>query len=200
MYEADRALVARMRAGDQRAFEEFVNASAPRLTAFATRRSSLDAASLEDVVQNTLIKAVRNLASYRSEAALFTWLTEICRHELVDVQRKAARRPTQVSLDETAATRLAVAALRAPEHQEPAATLEAAARAAAVMQVLASLPERYFRALEAKYGDGLSVDEIAKELGLTMIATQSLLARAREAFRERWQGTADQTHTGASPS
>jgi RNA polymerase sigma-70 factor, ECF subfamily len=200
VYEADRALVARMRAGDQRAFEEFVSASAPRLTAFATRRSSLDAASLEDVVQNTLIKAVRNLASYRSEAALFTWLTEICRHELVDVQRKAARRPTQVSLDETAATRLAVAALRAPEHQEPVATLEAAARAAAVMQVLASLPERYFRALEAKYGDGLSVDEIAKELGLTMIATQSLLARAREAFRERWQGTADQTHTGASPS
>jgi RNA polymerase sigma-70 factor (ECF subfamily) len=200
VYEADRALVARMRAGDQRAFEEFVNASAPRLTAFAARRSSLDAASLEDVVQNTLIKAVRNLASYRSEAALFTWLTEICRHELVDVQRKDARRPTQVSLDETAATRLAVAALRAPEHQEPAATLEAAARAAAVMQVLASLPERYFRALEAKYGDGLSVDEIAKELGLTMIATQSLLARAREAFRERWQGAADQTHTGASPS
>jgi RNA polymerase sigma-70 factor, ECF subfamily len=200
VYEADRALVARMRAGDQRAFEEFVNASAPRLTAFATRRSSLDAASLEDVVQNTLIKAVRNLASYRSEAALFTWLTEICRHELVDMHRKAARRPTQVSLDETAATRLAVAALRAPEHQEPAATLEAAARAAAVMQVLASLPERYFRALEAKYGDGLSVDEIAKELGLTMIATQSLLARAREAFRERWRGTADQTHTGASPS
>jgi RNA polymerase sigma-70 factor, ECF subfamily len=200
VYEADRALVARMRAGDQRAFEEFVNASAPRLTAFAARRSSLDAASLEDVVQNTLIKAVRNLASYRSEAALFTWLTEICRHELVDVQRKAARRPTQVSLDETAATRLAVAALRAPEHQEPAATLEATARAAAVMQVLASLPERYFRALEAKYGDGLSVDEIAREFGLSVIATQSLLARAREAFRERWQGAADHTHTGASPS
>ena len=199
MYEEDRALVARMRAGDQRAFDEFVNASAPRLMAFVARRSALDVASLEDVVQCALIKAVRNLATYRSEAALFTWLTEICRHELLDVQRKAARRPRQLSLDESAATRLAVAELRVPEHQEPAATLDAAIRGAAVMQVLASLPERYFRALEAKYGDGLSVDEIARELGLTMIATQSLLARAREAFRARWQESSDESHIGASP-
>jgi RNA polymerase sigma-70 factor, ECF subfamily len=199
VYEEDRALVARMRAGDQRAFDEFVNASAPRLMAFVARRSALDVASLEDVVQCALIKAVRNLASYRCEAALFTWLTEICRHELVDVQRKAARRPRQLSLDESAATRLAVAELRVPEHQEPAATLDAAIRGAAVMQVLASLPESYFRALEAKYGDGLSVDEIARELGLTMIATQSLLARAREAFRARWQESSDETHIGASP-
>jgi len=199
VYEEDRALVARMRAGDQRAFDEFVNASAPRLMAFVARRSALDVASLEDVVQCALIKAVRNLATYRSEAALFTWLTEICRHELLDVQRKAARRPRQLSLDESAATRLAVAELRVPEHQEPAATLDAAIRGAAVMQVLASLPERYFRALEAKYGDGLSVDEIARELGLTMIATQSLLARAREAFRARWQESSDESHIGASP-
>ena len=131
MYEEDRALVARMRAGDQRAFDEFVNASAPRLMAFVARRSALDTASLEDVVQCALIKAVRNLASYRCEAALFTWLTEICRHELVDVQRKAARRPKQLSLDESAATRLAVTQLRVPEHQEPAAALDAGMRAAA---------------------------------------------------------------------
>ena len=85
MYESDRALVARMGAGDQRAFDEFFHSSAPRLAAFAARRSGLDAASVEDVVQNTLVKAVRNLASYRGEAALFTWLTEICRHELADV-------------------------------------------------------------------------------------------------------------------
>jgi DNA-directed RNA polymerase specialized sigma24 family protein len=41
-------------------------------------------------------------------------------------------------------------------------------------------------ALEAKYGDGLSVEEIAAMLGVTTIAAQSLLARAREAFRDLW--------------
>ena len=84
MHESDRALVAKMGAGDQRAFDEFFHSCAPRLAAFAARRSGLDAASVEDVVQNTLVKAIRNLGSYRGEAALFTWLTEICRHELAD--------------------------------------------------------------------------------------------------------------------
>ena len=190
MYETDRALVARMRSGDQRAFDEFYNASAPRLVAFAARRSALDSASLEDIVQNTLIKAVRNLAGYRGEAALFTWLTQICRHELADVHRKADRRPAHLSLDETATTPL-VTQLLAPEHQGPGAELETASRRSEVMQLLDTLPEHYARALESKYGDGLSVEEIAGQLGLTVIATQSLLARARETFRKLWQARLD---------
>jgi RNA polymerase sigma-70 factor (ECF subfamily) len=48
------------------------------------------------------------------------------------------------------------------------------------------LPARYARALEWKYGDGFSVDEIARMLGLTTIAAQSLLARARVAFKQSW--------------
>jgi RNA polymerase sigma-70 factor (ECF subfamily) len=186
MYESDRALVARMGAGDQRAFDEFFHSSAPRLAAFATRRSGLDAASVEDVVQNTLVKAIRNLASYRGEAALFTWLTEICRHELADVYRKAARRPVHDSLDEPhAASRHAQ--LRVPAQQEPTAQIDTEMRRSAVIRALQALPERYALALEAKYRDGFSVDEIARLLGLTSTAAQSLLARARDAFRERWR-------------
>jgi RNA polymerase sigma-70 factor (ECF subfamily) len=197
VHEADRALVERMRAGEQHAFDEFFNASAPRLIAFAARRSALDSASLEDIVQNTLIKAVRNLASYRGEAALFTWLARICYHELADVHRKASRRPAHVSLDETSSP--LVAQLLAPEHRAPAAELEASNQRSEVIQVLDSLPERYARVLEAKYGDGLSVDEIARQLGLTVIATQSLLARAREAFRECWQAKSKDHISGAVP-
>jgi RNA polymerase sigma-70 factor, ECF subfamily len=185
VYEADRKLVARMLAGEQRAFDAFFVASAQRLAAFAARRSGLDSASLEDVVQNTLIKAVRHLASYRGESALFTWLCEICRHELADVTRKSGRRPAHVSLFEPGA-RAAVAALPAPGHLEPAVRAESAEHRAAVIRVLAALPPAYAQALEAKYADGLSVEEISRLLGLTGIATQSLLARARQAFREKW--------------
>src|ERR1700736_2362364 len=186
MYESDRALVARMGAGEQRAFDEFFHSSAPRLAAFAARRSGLDAASVEDVVQNTLVKAIRNLASYRGEAALFTWLTEICRHELADVYRKAARRPDHASLDElNSASRHAH--LRVPAEHEPTAQIDAEMRRSAVLRALRALPERYALALEAKYRDGFSVDEIAHLLGLTSTAAQSLLARARDAFRERWR-------------
>ena len=186
MYEADRALVARMCAGEQPAFHEFFTANAPRLVAFLARRSRLDPASLEDVVQCALIKAVRNLAQYRGEAALLTWLTEICRHELADVHRKAARQPVHVSLDENVAKAGLQLQLRAPEHQEPVAELQSASELASIARVLDDLPETYARVLEAKYGDGMSVEEIARQFGLTAISVQSLLARAREAFRKLW--------------
>jgi RNA polymerase sigma-70 factor (ECF subfamily) len=76
--------------------------------------------------------------------------------------------------------------LRLPPNREPSAQVEAELHGAAVLRTLNSLPERYALALEAKYGDGLSVEEIAAMLGVTTIAAQSLLARAREAFRDLW--------------
>jgi RNA polymerase sigma-70 factor (ECF subfamily) len=187
VYEADRALIMRMRAGDQRAFDEFFNASAPRLLAFLARRSGMDSASIEDIVQNSLIKAIRNLDKYRGEAALFTWLTEICRHELADVSRKSARRPAHMSLEEPYAdSYMEEHQLQASQAAEPLWQVDAASQRSAVMKVLQRLPAHYAIALEAKYGDGMSVEDIARQLGLTRIAAQSLLARAREEFRERW--------------
>jgi RNA polymerase sigma-70 factor, ECF subfamily len=191
VYEADCQLVARMRAREQRAFEEFFAVCAPRLTAFAARRSGLDFSSLEDIVQNTLIKAMRNLESYRGDAALLTWVTEICRHELADVHRNAARRPVHESLDSIELTSAAVLQLRLPEPKEPPGELEVNLRRAAILRVLDGLPKQYALALEAKYGDGLSVDDIAKLLDVTPIAAQSLLARAREAFRNAWRAQTD---------
>jgi RNA polymerase sigma-70 factor (ECF subfamily) len=187
VYETDRALVARMRAGDQRAFDEFFKDSAPRLVAFIARRTALDSATLEDIVQSALIKAVQHLASYRGEAALFTWLTEICRNELVDAHRKAKRRPVHLSLDEPEAAHRWEGMLLAPDGQEPVSQLQAATVRAEIMKVLKGLPAKYAVVLEAKYGDGLPVETIALQLGLTEIAVQSMLARAREAFRHRWR-------------
>jgi RNA polymerase sigma-70 factor, ECF subfamily len=198
VYEADCALVKRMRAGEQGAFDEFFKASAPRLIAFIARRSALDPATLEDIAQCALIKAVRNLASYRGEAALFTWLAEIGRHELADVHRKAARAPAHLSLDEPDSMLRVDEPLRAPQNQEPISLLFAASRRTEVMKVLRSLPPHYALALEAKYGDGLSVEDIARQLGLSAIATQSVLARAREAFRQRWLETSADARYGES--
>ena len=176
-----------MRAGDQRAFDEFFKDSAPRLIAFIARRTALDPATLEDIVQSALIKAVRHLASYRGEAALFTWLTEICRNELADEHRRANRRPVHLSLDEPEAAYRWGGMLRAPDVHEPVSLLQAAAEREEIMKILDGLPANYALVLEAKYGDGLSVETIARQLGLTEIAVQSMLARARKAFRRRWQ-------------
>ena len=186
MYETDQALVARMALGDQGAFDQFFRASAPRLASFVVRRSGLDPATVEDIVQSTLIKAMRNLSSYRGEASLFTWLTQICLHELADVTRKSVRRPSHASLDEPATLMRLSPQLRASPIFEPEATVAAELHRAAVMGALNALPKHYAMALEAKYGDGLSVVEIAELLGVTPLAAQSVLARARAAFREHW--------------
>ncbi len=199
MYESDRALVARMAAGDQSAFDNFFRASAPRLAAFVGRRSGLDSDSVEDIVQSTLIKAMRNLSSYRAEASLFTWLTQICLHELADVARKSARRPNHASLDEPTTLAHLSQQLHASRFYEPEATVDAQLHRAAVIRALNALPKHYALALEAKYGDGLPVVEIAALLGLTPTATQSVLARAREAFRERWLEIDQQSAGAAEP-
>jgi RNA polymerase sigma-70 factor (ECF subfamily) len=200
VYKADRNLVTRMRTGEQRAFDEFFAMCSTRLAAYAARRSGLNSYSVEDVVQNTLIKAIRNLNSYRGEAALLTWVTEICRHELADFHRKEARRPTHESLDTTETASTAVRQISVPEQMEPPGEWDSMMRRTAVMRAFEALPKQYAVALEAKYGDGLSVEDIAQLLEVTPIAAQSLLARARQAFREQWRLQQEESGSGARGS
>ena len=196
LYELDRELVARMNAGDARAFDEFFHSNVPRLVAFTTRYSGLDTASVEDIVQNTLVKAMRALNTYRGQASLFTWLTQICLYEFVDTRRKAARQSTHVSLDDLEETWRLVEQLRVPANREPSAEVEAESHRAAVLGTLQSLPRRYAEVLEAKYGDGLSVEQIADTMGVTAVAVQSLLARARNAFKEKWLALVEPRESG----
>jgi RNA polymerase sigma-70 factor, ECF subfamily len=184
--EDDRQLVARMLAGEQPAFDRFFAAYARRLAAFIARRTPLQPAEIEDTVQTTLIKAIRNLRAYRGEAALYTWLCTICRSELADARRKAARQPVLQSTDSDSSAQAWLLGLAAPVTDEPPTAIEGAARRDAVVAVLTSLPERYAFALECKYGDGFSVEEIAGMLDLTVTDTQSVLARALNEFRQRW--------------
>jgi RNA polymerase sigma factor (sigma-70 family) len=102
------------------------------------------------------------------------------------VARKSARRPSHSSLDEPTTLARLAPQLHAAPFFEPEATVDAELHRAAVIRALNALPKHYALALEAKYGDGLSVVQIAELLGLTPTATQSVLARARDAFRERW--------------
>jgi RNA polymerase sigma-70 factor (ECF subfamily) len=65
-------LVKTMLAGDERAFKLFFETYFPRVYRFALPRLAGDVEATREVVQTTLTKAVRNLAGYRSDAALFT--------------------------------------------------------------------------------------------------------------------------------
>ncbi|HKU14381.1 MAG TPA: sigma-70 family RNA polymerase sigma factor [Steroidobacteraceae bacterium] len=195
----ERELVSRMRRGDQQAFNEFFDSFAPRLSSFAARRSSLDAVAIEDVVQMTMINAMRNLGSYRGSAALFTWLCRICRNQLADARRSAARRPPLQSVEELAAERPLATVVELTDFRDPLDECETDSTRGAVRRVVNSLPPHYARILELRFGDELTGHEIARTLGMSEDAAESLLTRARQAFKVAWMAHVESNRTAAAP-
>jgi len=65
-----------------------------------------------------------------------------------------------------------------------------------VLEVLARLPANYARALVLRYADGCSVDEVAQTLKRSYKSTESLLHRAREAFRGQFIRARDEVRNG----
>jgi RNA polymerase sigma-70 factor, ECF subfamily len=180
-YYADGKLVAAMLRGDERAFQTFFDSYFPRLYRFAMRRlGNVEAA--RDVAQSTLIKATSALAQYRQEAALFSWLCQICTTQIVDSIRANRRHAQHVVLHGEPA-RVAMESVTAPgEHQPHDACLDVEL-SRLIQDVLDGLPGKCGDVLRWKYMDELSVDEIGKRLGTGQTAAQSMLARARVAFR-----------------
>ena len=194
MPDPDTFLVKRMLRGDEAAYEEFFDAHFAPLFRFALPRVGGNAEVAEEVVQEAMCRAMRKLATWRGEASLLTWLCTFCRHEISDYYARERKAPPMTDLMEDlpeirAAIDSAIDSLRAtnPVRQDTARL---------VQLVLDRLPGRYGDVLEWKYLDGRSVAEIGERLGVGTKAAESLLTRARVAFRDaftavyggRWHG------------
>jgi len=174
-----------MLAGDERAFNAFFDNYFPRVYRFALPRLGTDPEATKEVVQATLTKAIRSLAAYRGDAALFTWICQICRRQIVDYLRVRQREREQVVLIEDSPEMRAIfESIEAPAHNEPSHRYSREQTRQLIQTVLDRLPTRYGDVLEWKYIEGRSVEEIGERLGIGQIAAQSMLARARVAFRE----------------
>jgi RNA polymerase sigma-70 factor (ECF subfamily) len=172
----DRELVMRMRAGDEAAFEAFADHYIPALYRFAASRLRGRRDLIRDIVQTTICKAIDNLAGYRMEAPLYTWLCSCCRNEIAMYFRLQSNRPAAEVSEE----------LPAPASGPEEALLDAESTAL-IHRALDHLPPRYSSALQWKYFDGLSVQQIGQRLDVGVKAAESLLTRARQAFRVAWE-------------
>ena len=196
--EDERRLVARMRAGDERAFATFADAFLPGLYRFARRRLGGDPELTREIVQATACKVVAGLEGYRGDAPLFTWLCACCRNEIAAHFRRLGRRPREVAFDELPPEEVLGAAPSDDDGPQARALREEESEL--VHAALDGLPESYSRALEWRYLDGLTVPEIAGRLDATYKATESLLSRARSAFRELYQHRAGEPSAGVAAS
>ena len=185
MNMSDGELVERLLRGDRRAFEQFFNEYYPKLYRFVKRRMPRDAATAEDIAQGTLCRALESLRSYRGEAALFTWLCTLCRREMSarwDETRAWSTAPRLAEDDP--AIRAALESLLAREQWDPLSAADREQVRNSILTTLDYLPAPYGDILEWKYLRDMSMGEIARRLGRSPKAVESLLTRAREAFRE----------------
>lgn len=181
---ADRDLARRLDERDGAAFDTLASQHLRGLYRFASRRLDGDPELTKEIVQRTLVKVFANLSTYRGDGTFFAWLCTCCRNEIRMYWRSRSTGPRMVGLDDDGvpADALATPGFQAPDH-----ALQRSETAEHVHLALDLLPDHYARALEWKYTEGLPVREIASRLELSEKATESLLTRARIAFRSRYE-------------
>jgi len=180
MPEAESALVARCRAGDPAAWDALFDQHYDPVARFLFQLSpELSPEDVEDLSQEVFLSAVRNLAAFRGNSAVQTWLFRIALNKARDFleQRHAAKRgggQTPKSLDAPdPATGLAP---DLPDGgvgpDEAAATAE---EGALVRAALDALGDPCRELLELRYFGELSYEEIARAQGITVKAVSSRL-------------------------
>ena len=180
----DRELAARLLRGEAHAFDQFFNEYYPKLYRFVKRRLPGDVTAAEDVAQAALCRALESLHTFRGEASLMTWLCTLCRRELGSRWRETGAAGRTALAEDDPEVRAALESLLAAESGAPLLSAGRAEVRESICAALDYLPSAYADILEWKYVHDLSVAEIASRLGRSPKAAESLLTRARAAFRE----------------
>jgi RNA polymerase sigma-70 factor (ECF subfamily) len=137
-----------------------------------------DVTVAEDLTAETFLAAVDTVRRMGTAPANVAWLIGVARHKLADHWRRQAREESK----------LALAHRERPETEDPWDQVLDVARA---HEVLARLGLHHRAALALRYLDGLPVPEVAAHLDRTVHATETLLVRARRAFRAAYAEGSD---------
>jgi len=162
----DHDLIRRAAGGDQPAFEALVRRNTPAVWRMA-RSMLTDDMAAEEAVQDTFLKAYRNLHTFRGEAKVSTWLLTICHRACID--RLRLKRADVVSLD----------AVRRERGREDRPELRLALEAA-----LAGLPHEEREAFVLVAVTGHSREEAAEIVGVPASTMRSRVSRARQRLAE----------------
>ncbi len=180
----DQQLVERLKAGDQAAYAEMVEQHAGRIYNLALRLLG-DEAAAEDVLQETFMSAFRAIKRFEGRSSLGTWLYRIANNAALMQLRK--NEPVTFSIDAPLETdegddipRQFFDFCCLPERDLLSAEARQEMRAA-----IDTLPEGLRMVFLLRDIEGLSTQETADELGLSVPAVKTRLMRARLALREK---------------
>jgi RNA polymerase sigma-70 factor, ECF subfamily len=185
---ADLALVERAKRGEVAAFEMLVVKYRRRVERLIGRIVR-DVDMVEDVAQETFIRAYRALPQFRGESAFYTWLYRIAvntaKKTAVDLNRnpvltESALAASRGDDDETSRPELELNDVETPE-----AVLASREIARTVNSAIDALPEDLRQAIVLREIEGLSYDEIAVAMGSPIGTVRSRIFRAREAIANK---------------
>lgn len=170
---SDDALMARIAAGDHRAFQLLACRHVSRTLDLA-RRMTASRSDAEEIAQEALLRVWTHAGRWRPHGAAFrTWLYRVVVNLCLDHGRRRSFAPLE----------------EAGEPSDPApdvlTVLERQEASRQIAQALQSLPDRQRAALALSYYEGLSNAEAAAVLGVTVSGLEALLVRARRAMRAR---------------
>jgi len=184
---ADAPLVARVKAGDQRAFEMLVVKYQRRIERLIGRMVR-DVDLVADIAQETFVRAYRALPQFRAESAFYTWLYRIAvntaKKALVDMKRDPVVTHTALGggEDDDETYR---GGMEPTDAETPEAILASKEIAATVNAAIAALSEDLRQAITLREIEGLSYEEIAEVMNCPIGTVRSRIFRAREAIAER---------------
>jgi RNA polymerase sigma-70 factor, ECF subfamily len=168
----DNELVERTLAGDLRSYEELVSRYERLVGRVIYPYAGTDAA-VEDLVQETFLRAYDRLSTFNPEYRFKTWLLAIANNLGIDTLR---RRREVVEFNPE---------LHAPLMRGPEAVATEADLARSVRDAVMTLPETYSVPLVLRYAEGLTYAEIAEIIGISVAALKSRLFRARNMLAEK---------------
>lgn len=172
------AVLERLRAGDAGAFEDFVTTYQHRVFAVAYRMLG-NRAEAEEAAQEVFLRVHRAIKDFRGEARLSTWLYSITSRLCLTRLGSGERRLAQASEDDGALEGLA-------NHEvDAAAALERREQQVALQRAIAELPDDRRILVVLRDLEGLSYEEIAQTLDLTLGTVRSRLHRARLELKEK---------------
>jgi RNA polymerase sigma-70 factor (ECF subfamily) len=169
---SDLELIAQWKQGDERAATELVSRHAQALARFAASFGARE--DIDDLVQDTFVRAFQSLDGFRGESSFRTWLFTIERRLLLDRRRAEKRRPSRVEVQEgDAATEY--------DALDVMVAGEVAHRVRKAMQELSPTQRQVFA---LRVSEGLSYREIAEVVGTTEGAARVHYHNAMRAVKE----------------
>ncbi|MDQ2986095.1 MAG: sigma-70 family RNA polymerase sigma factor [Armatimonadota bacterium] len=137
-----------------------------------------------DLTQETFLRAFKSLGNFRGDSAKYTWLYRILVNLNKDrIGREVRRRERETSMDSGGAAYGPVDLADAGE--TPIREAELTETRGALAEAIQALPDGYRECVVLRDVEGLSYDEIAEVMEITVEAVRSRLARARQQLRQR---------------